>query len=590
VNYYFGNGAALRINGMHHDADVAGRDDVELHRWGIAPSLAFGLGSDTRTTLYYYHLSTDDVPDYGIPYLRQPTITDPTYGPIVFATPITGHDNDFYGLLNRDFRRTEADIGTAKIEHDFGDNFTLSNTFRYGDTSFHQVATNPDDSRGNVVNGEVFRSAKTRGIDVTTIADVMDLHGRIHTGPLEHSFDVGVEYSNEQTHNQNYAVNGPGLPATFGFPFVPTSGVLNNTFPAGPNCTNPDVLGPPSPAQWNCTSLDSPNPNDPWVGTITRAVGYTDTETEVYAAYIFDTIEFNEQWSFNWGIRYDHFSTDQTGLTAPAPTAAVPNPVLSIPAPLSREDEFVNYQLGLVYKPTRAGTLYIAYGTSTNPSGEGGGDASALTSLISILPPEENRSIEAGVKWQLFDSLLATAAIFRTEKTNARVTDDTGATDTIGNQRIDGLELTLSGNITDQWSVFGGYTYLDSELVDAGFFDRGVGATPRFVPSSANGNDFPNTPHHAFSLWTSYAVTPAFIVGGGASYMSQRFADANNRITIPSYWRYDAMASYRLTQHVDLQLNLLNLSDERYATNPLQTHMTQIAAGRSALFSLNLHY
>ena len=92
-------------------------------------------------------------------------------------------------------------------------------------------------------------------------------HGRIHAGPIEHSFDIGVEYSNEQTHNQNYAVNGPGLPATFGFPFVATSGVLNNTFPAGPNCTNPGALGPPSPAQWNCTSLDNPNQNDAWVGT-----------------------------------------------------------------------------------------------------------------------------------------------------------------------------------------------------------------------------------------------------------------------------------------------------------------------------------
>ena len=590
VNYYFGNGAALRINGVHHDADVAGRDDVELHRWGIAPSLAFGLGGDTRTTIYYYHLSTDDVPDYGIPYLRQPVISDPVYGPVVFATPISGHDSDFYGLLNRDFRRTEADIGTVKLEHDFGDNLTLTNTTRYGETSFHQVVTNPDDSRGNVVNGEVFRSPKSRGIDVTTFADVLDLHGRVHTGPLEHSFDIGAEYSNERTHNQNYAINGPGLPATFGFPFAPPSGVLNNTFPAGPNCTNPGALGPPSPAHWNCTSLDNPNPYDPWVGTVTRALGYTNTETQVFAAYVFDTIAFNQQWSLNWGIRYDHFNTDQTGLTAPAPTAAVPNPMLTIPAPLNREDEFVNYQLGLVFKATRAGTLYIAYATSTDPSGEGGGDASALTSLISILPPEENRSLEAGVKWQLFDSLLATAAIFRTEKTNARVTDDTGATGTIGNQRIDGLELTLSGNITDQWSVFGGYTYLDTEVVDGGFFDRGVGVTPRFVPSPANGNEFPNTPRHAFSLWSSYAITPAFIVGGGASYMSRRFADANNRITIPSYWRYDAMVSYRLNERVDLQLNLLNLSNERYVTNPFQTYMAQIAPGRSALFSIDLHY
>src|SRR5262249_45889486 len=175
-----------------------------------------------------------------------------------------------------------------------------------------------------------------------------------------------------------------------------------------------------------------------------------------------------------------------------------------------------------------------SYGTSTDPSGEGGGDASTLSAAITILPPEENKSLEAGVKWQLFDErLLATLAAFHTEKTNARVTDDTGAMDTIGNQRVNGAELTLSGNITRAWSVFGGYTYLDSEVGDGGFFDRGVGATPRFVPSPADGKQFPNTPRHSLSLWTNYDITPKFAVGGGASYMSRRFADANNRITIP---------------------------------------------------------
>lgn len=590
INYSLGDGAAFRLNFMHHDAEVAGRDFVDLHRWGIAPSLALGLGTPTRATFSYYHLTTDDLPDYGIPYLRQPAVIDPTYGSIVYATPITGHDTDFYGLLNRDFRKTEADIGTFRFEHDFSDNLTLTNSTRFGQTSFHQVVTNPDDSRGNVANGFLFRSSKSRGIDVDTFANVTDLHGRLHTFGWEHSFDVGVEYSNEQTHNQNYAVNGPGLPATFGFPFVATSGVLSNTYPTGPNCTVPGALGGANPAHWNCTTLTNPNANDPWVGTITRAVGYTDTETEVYAAYVFDTIEFSEQWSLNWGVRYDNFTTTQTGLTAPAPTAAVPNPVLTTPAPLRRQDEFVNYQLGLVYQPIEDLSIYVAYGTSVNPSGEGGGDASALTAAINILPPEENVSYEAGLKWQLFSSVLATAAIFRTEKTNARVTDDSGVTNTVGDQRIDGLELTVSGNITDQWSVFGGYTYLDSEVIDGGFFDRGVGAVPRFVPSPANGKRFPNTPEHAFSLWSDYAITPHFTFGGGASYMSDRFADANNRISIPSYWRYDAMARYELNDHVNFQLNLQNLSDERYATNPLQTHMTQIAPGRSALFTVNVRY
>src|SRR6185503_13478505 len=106
------------------------------------------------------------------------------------------------------------------FEHDFNDNLTLINTTRYGETSFDQVVTNPDDSRGNVVNGFLLRNSKSRGIAVDTIANVTDLHGRAHTWGWEHTFDIGGEYSNEQTHNQNYAVNGPGLPATFGFPFV----------------------------------------------------------------------------------------------------------------------------------------------------------------------------------------------------------------------------------------------------------------------------------------------------------------------------------------------------------------------------------
>lgn len=589
LNYALGDGAAFRLNFMHHDADVAGRDSVELHRWGVAPSLAIGLGTATRSTLSYYHLETDDVPDYGIPYLRQPAVIDPIYGAIVYAAPITGHDDDFYGLLNRDFRKTQADIGTFRVEHDFNDDLTLINTTRYGETSFDQVVTNPDDSRGNVVNGSLLRNSKSRGIGVTTIANVTDLHGRARTWGWTHTFDIGGEYSNEQTHNQNYAVNGPGLPATFGFPFAPASQVVTNAFPAAPNCTAPGALGAPSPAQWNCTTLDNPNPHDPWVGTVTRAVGYTDTETEVYAFYAFDTIAFSEHWSLNLGVRYDNFTTTQTGLTAPAPTAAAPNPVLSVPAPLAREDDFVNYQLGVVYKPIEDLSIYAAYGTSTNPSGEGGGDASALTAAISILPPEENRSYELGAKWEAF-SLLVTAAIFRTEKTNARVIDDSGVTDTIGNQRIDGLEITLSGDITDAWSVFGGYTHLDSEVIDGGFFDRGVAAVPRFVPSPANGGRFPNTPEHSFSLWSDYALTPKFTAGGGAYYMSNRFADANNRITIPAYWRFDAMARYALNDHVNVQLNLQNLTDERYATNPFQTHMTQIAPGRSALFTVNVRY
>ncbi len=578
INYMLGDSAAFRINAMHHDANVAGRDEVTVSRWGVAPSIAFGLGTRLRSTVSYYHLESDDMPDYGVPYLRQPAVIDPVYGSIVFATPLTGHDDDFYGLLNRDFRRAKSDIGTVRVEYDLAPGLTLSNVTRYGRGGTQQVVTNPDDSRGNVVNGFLLRSSKNRGVDLTTIANISDLRGEQNLFGMTHAFDLGMEVSRETNHVQGFYVVGPNLPATPGAPAVGTNVTV------GTACSLPGNQG--ALGSYNCTTLDNPNPHDPWVGSIARALGYTDTTTEVFGLYAFDTIAFNPQWSLNVGLRYDDYSTKQKGLTATA-SATAPFYTLAIPAPLARQDEFLNYQLGLVYKPVEEGTFYISTGTSTNPSGEGSGEASTLSAALQILAPEENTSYEAGVKWQLFGrGLLATAAVFRTEKKNARVTDALGATSSIGNQEVNGIELSMSGQITPDWFVFGGYTHLESELVDNGF--QIIGGLP--VPSAANGKEFPNTPKDSFSAWSNYNITDALTVGGGASYMSDRFADTTNRISIPSYWRYDAVVTYAFSDNLDVQLNLNNLSDERYVTNPFTTHMAQIAAGRSALLTLNVKY
>ena len=578
VNYMLSDTAAFRLNAMHHDANVAGRDAVTLSRWGVAPSVAFGLGTRLRSTISYYHLESDDVPDYGIPYLRQPAVIDPVYGSIVFATPIGGHDEDFYGLLNRDFRRAKSDIGTVRVEYDLAPGLTLSNVTRYGRGGTQQVVTNPDDSRGNVANGYVFRASKNRGVDLTTIANITDLRGEQAWFGMTHAFDVGLEVSRETNHVQGFYVVGPNLPATPGAPAVGTNVSVGTT------CSNPALVGAAS--SYNCTTLDNPNPNDPWVGSIAHALGYTDTTTDVVGLYVFDTIAFNPQWSLNVGLRYDDYSTKQKGLTATASTTA-PFYTLAIPTPLARQDDFLNYQLGLVYKPVEEGTFYISTGTSTNPSGEGSGESSTLSAALQILAPEENTSYEAGVKWQLFDhALLATAAVFRTEKTNARVTDALGGTSSIGDQEVNGVELSLSGQITPDWFVFGGYTHLESELTDNGF--QIIGGVP--VPSAANGKQFPNTPKDSFSAWTNYSLTDALTIGGGASYMSDRYADTTNRISIPSYWRYDAVVTYTFSDNLDVQLNLNNISDERYVTNPYTSHMAQIAAGRSALLTLNVKY
>ncbi|GIL39956.1 TonB-dependent receptor [Roseiterribacter gracilis] len=560
VNYVIADGVAARLNVMGHENEVAGRKEANGDRWGVAPSIAFGLGTPTRVTASYFHITLDELPDYGVPYNTQT------------LRVVKGHDDDFYGLVNRDFHHNEADIGTIKFEHDFG-KLTLTNTTRYGRTENAYVVTNPDDSRGNAALGFVQRSPKSRDLATTTITNVTDLSGDFVTGSIKHHFIAGIELSNEKNHSQAFAVNSPGLTPTPGFPPQAASQIVAVAL----GCSTAAKLG--AAFGYNCTTLSNPNPNDPWIGTVTRAIPYTDTTTDTRAAYAFDTIDLTDHWQLNLGARVDSYKTRAKGITATA-TATAPFFTTAILPEQKADNTFFNYQIGIVYKPTQNGSVYFSYGTSSNPAGEGAGEIGALSATVNNIAPEKNRSFEVGTKWDLFDNKLQlTGAIFRTEKTNARIADPLGGlAQLVGNQRVDGVELGIQGAITDKWKVFGGYTHLDSKIVDGG-------------PLHVNeGKKFPNTPDDALSLWSSYDIIPAVTVGGGATYQSNRWADAANTRLVDSYWRFDAVAQYRFSQQLDFQINVQNLTDERYALRAFQTHMVQIAPGRSALFTANYKF
>ena len=72
--------------------------------------------------------------------------------------------------------------------------------------------------------------------------------------------------------------------------------------------------------------------------------------------------------------------------------------------------------------------------------------------------------------------------------------------------------------------------------------------------------------------------------------MSERWADAPNTRLVDSYWRFDAVGQYRFSNKLDFQVNVQNLTDERYALRAFQTHMVQVAPGRSALFTANYKF
>ena len=146
--------------------------------------------------------------------------------------------------------------------------------------------------------------------------------------------------------------------------------------------------------------------------------------------------------------------------------------------------EFVTGQLGLVWKPTENGSIYVSYATSATPPGAMLGEGTegnplgnttdrAGNLLSSDLEPEETTNYEIGTKWDLLDQRLSlAAALFRTEKENARVQVDTTTYENVGETRVQGIELSASGKITDKWQVFAGYTYMEARQIDGGAVNK----------------------------------------------------------------------------------------------------------------------
>ena len=566
VNRQFLDTAAFRLNLMSHEQNVAGRDSINYDRWGVAPSLTFGLGTENRLNLSYYHLESNDLPDSGIPYGYSNSSKTAAHG---HDKPDDGgNSNNFYGLKDRDFRKTRVDISTVSFEHDFSDAMTLKNTFRHGNTGQDYILTQPDDSQHNVNQyGTVWRRANSRVSTTETTTNQTDLFGNFQVMGFKNTYSTGVEFTREETRASSYSIYGP-------------NGQLQGN--PKPNGCTPGMVGTSGGV---CTSLDNPNPNDVWGGSDPRNYYGTNTVGVTKAAYVFDTIELDPKWLLNAGLRYDAFSTTANTNSATGRSKA------------ENDSHFFNWQTGLVWKPLDNGSVYLSYATSATPPGgivgegaEGNALVAPGSTITSDLKPEETVNYELGTKWDVFqDRLSLTAAVFRTEKKNTRVLTDSFTYENAGESRVDGLELSASGKITDKWQVFAGYSYLKSELVDPGKKANRNGSINTGALSD-KGNEMKKKKKNSFSLWTTYDVTPKLTVGGGAFYVDEVYGDTANTVYVPSYTRYDAMASYKLTKNVDLQLNVQNLTDKTYYDKAYAAHFASQAAGRTALLTTSFHF
>jgi catecholate siderophore receptor len=527
-------GMAVRLNAFRQYNEEADRDFVYDDRWGFAPSLAFGLGTPTRITLSYLHQREDDLPDYGFPFVNAAAIKvgDFPQSSLNQIAPLPY--SNFYGLLYRDQETAITDRPTLTIEHDFDGGIKLVNQARFDRTSFgaYNISARFDNpppvTTPPLVFDAISREPSGRDDQDTLIDDKLFLTLPFEVWRIPNDLVTSLEVSRETD-----------VFSTATGPFVDTS------------LYDPDVF-----AAYN----------DPMTWSDRQT-----NELDDVAFSLFDTIKFTPQWELTGGMRYDHLNSSYND----------PGPLT--PSSFARTDDLASWRLALVYKPVPFGSIYAGYGTSYNPSIQGVSDGAgndALAANTANLPPEEDVSYELGSKWDFLDEKLSlTAALFRTEKTNARVVDPTqpGTVYTLsGVQLVDGVEFDVAGSLTPDWKVFGGYVYMKGRVI------RG--------PASADpGNVLPNTPAQTASLWTTYDLPYHITIGTGGQFVDQRYSLVNDLNSSPGYWTQQALLDYKVSKNVDVQLNVSNLWDKQYI-DLVGAHQVVPGAGRTIVFTTRIKF
>ncbi|MDR8012827.1 TonB-dependent siderophore receptor [Pseudomonas guguanensis] len=493
-----GIGSAVRLNLMAHENDVPGRDQIDRERWGIAPSLALGLSEATRLTLSYFHQSDDNLPDYGVPALDGKKLAGVSR-------------EDYFGWKNLDKERIEQDAFTVNLEHDINDALRLQNLTRYSRVDRETVVSASHVNLTGVPAGN-YRPAgpQAYGRDVTTEMWInqTNLRASFDTSGLAHELVTGVEVSRENLDLKSY-----------------NHGLGNALYPG--------------------SGFDLANPPGRWNGPINKTTtGYTENQLDNRALYVFDSIALSPQWDLNLGLRYDWFDAESESFSASHVRTGR----------FTSTDEELSSRAGLVYKPAENGRIYIAWGTSFNPTAENvasnGGGLSAATQSLN---PEKNETWELGTKWELFDGrLMLDGALFRVDKTDAREQLADGSYILAGEQRVQGVELGATGKLSEHWNVYANYTFLDSETLKSA------------IDPNREGQALGNTPPHSFNLWTTYEVAQGWTLGYGARYVSERNVSASTQAKLDSYWLHNAMIGYKVNRNLDLQLNVNNLFDKDY--------------------------
>ncbi len=549
LNVKTGESSAFRLNAMIEDSDSY-RDTVETKKIGVAPTLRLGIGTGTDVTLSYYYLRERGVTDYGQPTLgaaggfRMPPVSSGSY----------------YGFANYDYTNLDTHIATLKVDHRITDNLSLKNTLRWANYQREMEASISQSVTGlvggNAVAGTlaVRSHNKSRDNDDTLLINQTELTWKLATGAVKHTLLGGLELAREKFHRWNYNFCAPG-----GYNATTNKCTVAATFPSTP-LLNPDPYTALSYQKYPNTT--------------------TDTQADTVALYLQDQMQLSEQWKALAGLRWERYASNYNTYVT---TTGAPS---GTPAALGKTDRMLSARAGLIWQPGDRQSYYVSWGNSYNPSGElgvYGGTGTGLTNATANTDPEENVNKELGAQWDFAGGTRVRTALFRNEKSNGRVTDpfSGGVAVLSGRQRVNGIELEVTGNLARNWDVSYAAAYMDGKVLSGGTLLAGGG--------TSNAGKEMMIPKFSSSLWTVYRFGGGWEVGGGYNQAGTRWMNTANTGQVPGYTVLNAMVGY-VQKSYDVRLNLYNLTDKTYYIAGYENNPAFVLPGSPRMASLTLRH
>jgi iron complex outermembrane receptor protein len=485
----------------------------------VAPSLAW-FGESTQLLFAYEHR------EFLTPFDRG-TVIDPRDNHPLDISRERRLDEPFNNMEGR------SDLYRFKADHDLNDNWKAHFGYSWNRETYDasQVRVTAIDTRDGTLTRSMDGTQNAISTDRFTTAS---LEGQVDVGGMQHDLVLGIDDEYRKIYRADL-IRQKSL-TTFSY----LDPVYGREVPG-------TTVSPADSAQTDILRSDS--------------------------VFMQDSIHLNHQWILVAGARFQEYD-QYAGKGEPFKANTDSNGQKWVP------------RAGLVYRYTDELSFYGSYTESFKPNSTIAPLSGSSTVLDGSIAPEEAKSWEVGARLEMPGRVTGNIALFDIKKRNVLVANSEGPVtlySAAGEVRSRGLEVDLSGQLSDRWSMIGSYAYTDAEVTEDPVY---------------KGKQLQNVAKNSGSLSAVYDFGQVIggdqlRVGAGARYVGERAGNAVNDFDLPSYTVADAFATYDTQldgQRVKFQLNVKNLFDRTYYTSAASRFFVSMGDSRQVTLSSTLEF